>query len=88
LPESGCGEFLDERRLTAEQIGVIRQWVAEGTIEGNPAELPPQPKWTVGWQLGQPDLVITMPEPYLLAPNGKDIYRNFVIPIPVSCTEK
>src|SRR5207244_5377666 len=48
------------------------------------ADLPSLPKWTKGWQLGQPDLIIAMTEPYTLAPNGKDVYRNFVIPIPVS----
>jgi hypothetical protein len=30
--------------------------------------------------LGQPDLVITMPEPYDVPAEGADIYRNFVIP--------
>jgi hypothetical protein len=86
LPEPGCGEFMDERRLSTDQIGVIRQWIAEGAGEGNSADLPPLPKWTEGWQLGKPDLIITMSEAYQLEPNGKDIYRNFVIPIPVSET--
>src|SRR5256714_3424902 len=86
LPEPGFAEFLDERRLTPDQIGLIQQWAAEGAVEGNPADLPPPPKWVEGWQLGKPDLVITMPEPYLLPANGKDVYRNFVIPIPVDQT--
>jgi len=86
LPEPGFAEFLDERLLTPDQIGLIQQWAAEGAVEGNPADLPPAPKSVEGWQLGKPDLVITMPEPYLLAANGKDVYRNFVIPIPVDQT--
>jgi len=83
-PEPGFGEFVGQRRLTADQIGLIRQWVAEGAIEGNPTDLPELPKWTEGWQLGQPDLVVQMPEAYTLPSTGKDVYRNFVIPIPTT----
>ena len=45
---------------------------------------PPLPKWTDAWQLGVPDLVVKVPQPYVLAAEGKDVYRNLVIPIPVS----
>jgi tetratricopeptide (TPR) repeat protein len=81
LPEAGHGEFLNERRLTTEQIAIIQRWVSEGAIEGNPADLPPLPKWNNDWQLGAPDLVATMPAPYTLAAEGRDVYRNFVVPV-------
>lgn len=84
LPEIGYGEFAEERRLSAEQIGLIEQWVAEGAREGVASDLPSMPKWTVGWQLGEPDLVVKMTQPYTLPPEGKEVYRNFVIPIPIS----
>src|SRR6267143_2567640 len=48
LPESGLVEFAHDRSLSVDQIGVIRQWVAEGTVEGAPADLPTLPKWTEG----------------------------------------
>ena len=83
LPERGYGEFVGERRLSAEEMGMIQQWVREGAIEGDPANLPPAPQWTEGWRLGDPDLVLTLPEPYLLDAEGNDVYRNFVVPIPV-----
>ena len=83
LPERGYGDFAGERRLAPEQIALIAQWAAEGAIEGASADLPPLPKWTEGWQLGKPDLIIAMPQPYTLPAEGKDVYRNFVIPIPV-----
>src|SRR5260370_678525 len=44
LPEEGYGDFLGERRLTTNQIAVIRQWVEQGTTEGEAADLPPLPK--------------------------------------------
>jgi hypothetical protein len=81
LPEHGIQPLADERRLNAEQVGLIQQWVADGAPEGDTADLPAVPLWTDGWQLGPPDLVVTMPETYTLPADGKDIYRNFVIPV-------
>jgi len=82
LPEQGYGHFDGERRLSADEMGVIKQWITEGTIEGNPTDLPPLPQWPEGWELGKPDLILTLPSPYRLAADGKDVYRNFVVPIP------
>jgi tetratricopeptide repeat protein len=82
LPEHGYGDFTGERRLTEDQIGVIKQWVAEGTAEGRTTDLPPAPKWPEGWELGEPDLVVALPSAYTLPPDGKDVYRNFLVPIP------
>ncbi len=84
LPEKGHGEFVGDRSLRAEQIGKIQDWVAQGAEEGAPADLPPLPKWSEGWQLGRPDLVVKLAQPYTLGPEGKDVYRNFVVSIPVS----
>jgi mono/diheme cytochrome c family protein len=86
LPESGYGEFVGERRLSAEQLEVLRRWVEGGTLEGAAEDLPPTPRWTEGWQLGEPDLVLQLAPPYTLGPEGPDVYRNFVIPVPVNET--
>jgi len=82
-PDPGYGDFLGVRRLTDEQIGLIARWVAEGAVEGNPSETPPAPHWSSAWQLGEPDLVLTMPA-YRLRATGDDMYRHFVIPIPTA----
>ena len=84
LPEPGYGEFAFDRRLGEDQIAMIQQWVAEGAVEGNPTNLLPPPRFSERWQLGQPDLVLTLPQAYALPAEGKDVYRNFVVPIPVS----
>ena len=86
LPEHGYGDFALERRLSDEQIETIQRWVQEGAIEGNPSDLPPMPKWREGWQLGEPDLVVRLPQRYTLRPGGTDVFRNFVIPVPLSST--
>jgi hypothetical protein len=74
------GEFLDERRLTPEQIGMLRQWADEGAKEGNPADRPSPPQFTEGWQLGKPDAIFEPSESYPLAAEGADVYRCFVLP--------
>jgi len=81
LPEAGYGDFAGERRLTAEQIRLIAEWVKEGSAEGNPADLPPAPHFTEGWQMGPPDLVVQMPKPFRLRASGDDVFRNFVVPV-------
>ena len=82
--EPGHGEFVGERRLSPTQIQRIQTWVDQGTPEGDPADMPPLPAWRDGWQLGQPDLVVELPQPYTLRASGADVLRNFVIPVPVT----
>jgi tetratricopeptide (TPR) repeat protein len=86
LPERGHGVFADERRLTDDQIALIAKWVESGAPEGNPAGVPKPPTFSGGWQLGTPDLVLTLPEPYVLQPGSRDVFRNFVIPVPITAT--
>ena len=83
-PEPGYGEFIGERRLSDEQIRSIQGWVEQGAAEGAGSTLPPAPKFSEGWQLGPPDLVIKATQAYTLPAGGSDVFRNFVIPVPVS----
>jgi len=83
LPEKGSVPFANDRSLSSQQISLIRRWVENGLQEGVGAR-PELPHWNEGWQLGTPDLIVKLSQPYVLKPEGKDVYRNFVIPIPVS----
>ena len=84
LPARGGIEFLGERGLSDEEIALIRLWVEQGAAEGDAADLPPLPEFTRGWQLGEPDLILTMEDAFSVPAEGFDVYRNFVLPIPVS----
>ena len=77
----GYGDFIDVHRLTDQQIAQIKHWVDAGMPEGDPAKLPVLPKFTDGWQLGKPDMILTMTEPFEVPASGPDIYRNFTIPM-------
>ena len=42
------------------------------------------PAWVEGWKIGTPDLVVSMPAEYVVRADGPDVFRSFVIPIPVT----
>jgi signal transduction histidine kinase/tetratricopeptide (TPR) repeat protein len=79
-PDAPSGTFIGERRLADDEITLLARWAQAGAPEGDPAALPPAPRWSE-WQLGTPDLIVTLPE-YTLRPDGLDVFRNFVLPIP------
>tara|TARA_Y100001934_G_scaffold279781_1_gene384605 strand:+ start:1360 stop:2814 length:1455 start_codon:yes stop_codon:yes gene_type:complete len=79
--KSGDYQFHGDRRLKQSEIEEIKAWVAADMPEGNPDKVPALPKFTDGWQLGKPDLVVKMKEGYTLHAEGPDVYRNFVIPL-------
>lgn len=58
LPESGYGDFADNRRLTPDELGMLKQWTRAPWKETVLTCHPP-PQWTSGWHLGKPDLVVT-----------------------------
>jgi formylglycine-generating enzyme required for sulfatase activity len=78
-PKPGFGHFLNEQRLSEEEIELIRKWVANGAPPGDRADLPATPRFAKGWQLGKPDLIIEMPESFDVPADGPDIYQHFVL---------
>ena len=85
-PEPGHGAFAGSRRLSDSEIQLFRTWAGQGAPEGDPRDLPPPPQWTSEWELGPPDLVITLPA-YQLRADGADMFRNIVVPAGFSGTK-
>ena len=79
------GHFKNERRLTDEQRDLIVRWANGGAPRGNPNDLPPAPKYTDGWTIGEPDLVLAMPVEYRVPADGFVEYEY--IEIPTNLTE-
>ncbi|MFO0947676.1 MAG: Mpo1-like protein [Planctomycetota bacterium] len=79
-PVNGHGEFLNQRRLSEEEKGVLARWVEEGCAEGDPSRAPSQVQFKEGWQEGTPDIVLEPESDFVLDADGADVYRNFVFP--------
>ena len=73
-------KFSNENVLSKAEKETIYSWVEAGCPEGNPAELPPPPKFTEGWLLDrQPDAVVYMTkEPVDVKAEGVEPYRYYV----------
>jgi len=79
-PESGFGEFRDVRGLSDEELDVLKRWAETGAAEGDPKDLPEEPKFVDGWRLGKPDLVLKMPKAITVPADGREIFRDIEIP--------
>ncbi len=77
--DPGFGHFSNDARLSEGEIATIKAWADSGAPEGNPADLPPPPKFAEGWQAGEPDLVIDIGENFKITP-GEDAYEHFTVP--------
>ena len=87
LPSGPHGMFADDRRLTTEEIALIRRWVNTGMAEGAVNAALKVPDYTSGWQLGAPDLVLEMEKAVEVPASGTDLFRNFILPAEVGKTE-
>ena len=77
---TGGKDFDGDRRLSDNEIQTIVKWVDNGCPEGLAADAPAPKKFPEGWQLGKPDLVLTLDEDFVLGPTGKDLFRVYVMP--------
>jgi hypothetical protein len=80
--EEGELKFLDERRLSKKELAVLARWAETGAKQGDPKDLPPTPKFTDGWQLGKPDVILEMPKVFNVPADGPDIWYTIIFPIP------
>jgi Flp pilus assembly protein TadD len=83
LPAPDDPKFADDLRLPAEQIALLQVWIEQGAVEGMASDLPPEPQFVEGWQLGKPDVVVKATKPFELPAGGSDTYWNFVFRSPV-----
>jgi mono/diheme cytochrome c family protein len=74
------GTFKNDRSLTQAQIDTIVKWVDADARQGDPAQLPPLPAFTDGWQIGKPDVVYEMPTEFHIPADGTVDYQYFEVP--------
>jgi len=69
------GYFANDWRLTDEKIAVIRRWAESGAPAGEPKESPPPQASTDGWQMGRPDLVLSMAHEQRIPGVGAELWK-------------
>lgn len=78
------GQFSNERILAPADAATLIAWARGGAPAGDPADAPPPKRFTsseTGWSIGKPDLVIQLPEPYLVHDSIEDQYVHIPVEI-------
>ena len=68
--DRSVGTFGNDPSLSAAEIATITRWVESGAPQGDPKDLPKAPHFIEGWQLGEPDQIIELPEVQIPATGG------------------
>lgn len=74
------GQFSNDCRLAQKDVDTIVAWVDGGAKEGNPKDLKPNPTFPDGWQIGTPDVILSMTEEFNVPAEGVIPYKYFAIP--------
>jgi hypothetical protein len=77
----GIRKFKEDPSLSDEQIATIVKWVDSGAPLGNPADLPKPREFADlnSWRIGQPDLIATMPEAFVVKAAAPDDWPTFTL---------
>ena len=72
----GIQRFKDDVSLSDAEVATIAAWVDGGAVRGNPADLPPPRKFedVEQWRIGTPDLIVKVPQPWTIPPEGPDAW--------------
>jgi hypothetical protein len=74
------GHFSNDSSLADEQIATIAAWAKAGAPKGNPKDAPPAPRWSEGWNIPAPDMVVKMPKPVAIPARGEVEYTYEIVP--------
>ena len=75
------GHFSNDRTMPQKDIDTIVAWVNAGAPEGNPKDLPKPVQFVEGWNIGKPDLAVSMPAKYEVPASGTIDYQYILIPL-------
>jgi peroxiredoxin len=82
LADPKVGKFSNDRSLPKEDRDQLLAWIEQGCPRGDPKDAPEPRKFTDGWSIAKPDLVISMGEDFEVpaaAPKGGIEYQYFTV---------
>ncbi|MCH8333880.1 cytochrome c [Candidatus Sumerlaeota bacterium] len=79
--DPNIGRYVNDPTLSEEEVETIVRWVDTGAAPGNPADLPPPLEFPTEreWNIGEPDLILTMRIEHVVPAEGYDRYPSFYL---------
>ena len=74
------GEWTNAHVLSSGEKRTLIDWVESGAPRGDPADAPEPLEFIEGWNIGEPDYVLDLPEPFRVSAEGTIDYQYVVIP--------
>jgi hypothetical protein len=78
--DNSVRHYLNDRSLSQAEITTIVSWVDSGTPSGDAKDAPPPREFVEGWNMGQPDLVLEMPNAFSVPATGQLEYQYVILP--------
>ena len=69
------GQFSNDCHMADAEKGLFYQWVENGKPEGDPSQLPKPLEFVSGWQIGKPDVIHRMAQPFTVPAKGVVPYQ-------------
>jgi hypothetical protein len=79
--DPSVGHFANDRRLEQAEIDTIARWADAGAPEGDPKKAPAPLTFLEGWNIGQPDKILEMPQAFNVPALGTIDYQWIVMPL-------
>ena len=78
--DSSVQHYANDMSLPAADISTLAAWADAGAPEGDPKDAPAARTFVDGWNIGTPDKVVQMPEPYNVPAAGTIEYTYIILP--------
>jgi hypothetical protein len=77
----GVEHFDNDISLSDKEIETISKWVDNGAPQGNPADMPKPRQFADehAWQIGEPDLIVSLNKDLVVPPAGPDSWPDIVV---------
>jgi hypothetical protein len=77
----GVQHFDNDESLSDDEIATLVKWVDGGALQGDPSKMPPPRQFAddQDWQIGKPDLIITLPKDLIVKARGPDWWPDILV---------
>jgi len=73
------GRWANDRSVREEDRRALFEWIESGAPKGDPAEGAAPRTWAHGWNIGEPDAVFELPQPFTIPAEGVVPYQYIAV---------